>query len=252
MDIRSNPPSAHELTFMAELSEEEVFAACRADNGLHKLTGADGGCGTPSHQDQWTGPALTKAAAHRFEQRRRCHGCREWWQSSAGGISGVFSIVLVVIIVLYAAFIIASPALIDNVIIGSPGEPKFVAKTFLQITMPVKVVVGSICALLIVFAVWTIRRVTCARASTLVEIARTDEERLHSKWLVVRAVTLLLSAKGPASPWFAHVTLAKELFETFLQILNVAGYAEQGYSPGGTCTGASTMVISGTVMSHRY
>ena len=239
MDIRSSPPPAHELTFMAELSEEEDFAACRADNSLHKLTGADGGCGAPTHVE------LTIRKAQ--EEPSRGHGCRTWWNSSTGGMSGVFSIVLAVIIVLYAAFIIASPALIDNVIIEKP-----VAGKFLKITMPVNVVVGSICALLIVFAVWTIRRVTCARASTLVEIARTEEERLHSKWLVVRAATLLLIAKGPASPWFAHVTLAKELFETFLQILNVAGYAEQGYSPGGTCTGASTMVISGTVMSHRY
>ena len=152
-----------------------------------------------SHQEQGAA-AVTKAAAHRPERQRRCRGCDEWWQSSAGGKSGVFSVVLGVIIVLYAAFIVASPFVSDtvvSVISGIPGS----AETFLQITMPVKVVVGSICGLLFLFAAWTIHRSTCARKSTLEDIAKTAEARRNSKWFAIRVFELLQEGKGPNSPY---------------------------------------------------
>ena len=146
-----------------------------------------------SHQDQWT-TAVTKAAAHRSEQRRRCRGCRAWWRSSAGGKSGVFSVVLAVVIMLYAAFIVASSAVVDAIIDTGTAE------RYLQITMSVKVVVGSICALLILFGAWTIRRATCARESTLEDITKTAEARRDSKWFAIRVFTLIQEEKGPSSP----------------------------------------------------
>ena len=147
-----------------------------------------------SHQDQWT-TAVTKAAAHRSEQRRRCRGCRSWWRSSAGGKSGVFSVILAVVIMLYAAFIVASPVL-AGILTGDDN----VAETFLQITMSVKVVVGSICVLLFFFGAWTIHRATCARESTLDDIAKTAEARRDSKWFAIRVFTLIQEEKGPSSP----------------------------------------------------
>jgi hypothetical protein len=146
-----------------------------------------------SHQDQWT-IAVTKAAAHRSEQRRRCRGCRSWWWSSAGGKSGVFSVVLAVVIMLYAAFIVASSAVVDAIIDTGTAE------RYLQIAMSVKVVVGSICALLILFGAWTIHRATCARESTLEDIAKTAEARRDSKWFAIRVFTLIQEEKGPSSP----------------------------------------------------
>ena len=146
-----------------------------------------------SHQDQWTN-AATKAAAHRAEQRRRCRGCRAWWRSSAGGKSGVFSVVLAVVIMLYAAFIVASSAVVDAIIDTGTAE------RYLQIAMSVKVVVGSICALLILFGAWTIRRATCARESTLEDITKTAEARRDSKWFAIRVFTLIQEEKGPNSP----------------------------------------------------
>jgi hypothetical protein len=146
-----------------------------------------------SHQDKWT-TAVTKAAAHRSEQRRRCHGCRSWWRSSAGGKSGVFSVVLAVIIMVYAVCIAASPIVADILI----GE--HITEPFLQITMSVKVVVGSICVLLFFFGAWTIHRATCARESTLEDIATTAEARRDSKWFAIRVFTLIQEEKGPNSP----------------------------------------------------
>jgi hypothetical protein len=148
---------------------------------------------TNSHQDQRT-TAVTKAAAHRSEQRR-CRGCRAWWQSSAGGKSGVFSVVLAVIIMLYAAFIVASPV-VNDALTGVDN----ISETYMQVTMSVKVVVGSICALLIFFGAWTIRRATCARESTLEDIAKTTEARRDSKWFAIRVFTLIKEQKGPNSP----------------------------------------------------
>ena len=145
-----------------------------------------------SRQDQWT-TAVTKAAAHRSE-RRRCRGCREWWQSSAGGKSGVFSVILAVVIVLYAAIIVALPFVADELTHAGTAE------TYLHVTMSVQVVVGSICVMLIFFAVWTIRRATCARESTLEDIAKTAEARRDSKWFVIRVFELIQEGKGPNSP----------------------------------------------------
>ena len=148
-----------------------------------------------SHQEQGTA-AVTNAAAHRSERQRRCRGCDEWWQSSAGGKSGVFSVVLGVIIVLYATLIVALPFQADA-LTGLKGT----AETYLQLTMSVNVVVGSICGLLFLFAVWTIRRATCARKSTLEDIAKTAEARRHSKWFAIRMFELLQEGKGPNSPY---------------------------------------------------
>ena len=146
-----------------------------------------------SHQDKWT-TAVTKAAAHRSKQQRRCRGCGSWWRSSAGGKSGVFSVVLVVIIMVYAALIVASPVVADILF----GE--HVAEPFLQITMSVKVVVGLICVLLFFFGAWTIHPATCARESTLEDIATTAEARRDSKWFAIRVFTLIQEEKGPSSP----------------------------------------------------
>ena len=147
-----------------------------------------------SRQDQWT-TAVTKAAAHRSEQRRPCRGCRAWWQSSAGGKSGVFSVVLAVIIMLDAVLIVALP-FVGELLTGVPNA----AEIYFQVTMSVKVVVGSTSVLLILFGAWTIRRVTCARESTLEDIAKTAEARRNSKWLVIRVFTLIQEGKGPNSP----------------------------------------------------
>jgi len=151
-----------------------------------------------SHQDQWT-TAVTKAAAHRSEQRRPCRGCRAWWRSSAGGKSGVVSIVLAVIIVLYAALIVALPALTDAVVKAETGI-RNAAEVLFQVTTYVKVIVGSISMLLIFFGAWTIRRATCARESTLEDIAKTAEARRDSKWFAIRVFELIQEEKGPNSP----------------------------------------------------
>jgi len=152
----------------------------------------------PSSQGQWT-TAMNKAAAHRSERRRRCRGCREWWRSSAGGKSGVFSVVLVVIIMTYAALIVASPWVVEVLTGTTPGN----VEAYIQIgfSMPAQVVVAAICVLLIFFGVWTIRRATCARKSTLEDITKTAEARRHSKWLAVRLFELVQEVKGPNSPY---------------------------------------------------
>ena len=130
-------------------------------------------------------------------QRRRCRGCRKWWRSSAGGKSGVVSVVLAVTIMLYAGFIVASPFFVDN-LVGDTGDT---AETYLRITISVNVVVGTICVLLILFAVWTIRRITCARKSTLEDIAKTSEARRDSKWFAIRMFELVQEKKGPQSAY---------------------------------------------------
>ena len=107
----------------------------------------------------------------------------------------MFSVVLAVIIMLYAVLIVVLPFVaepltgIDNV-----------AETYLQVHMSVQVVVGSICVLLILFGAWTIRRATCARESTLEDIAKTAEARRDSKWFAIRVFTLIQEVKGPNSP----------------------------------------------------
>ena len=108
----------------------------------------------------------------------------------------MFSVVLGVIIVLYATLIVALPFQADA-LTGLKGT----AETYLQLTMSVNVVVGSICGLLFLFAVWTIRRATCARKSTLEDIAKTAEARRNSKWFAIRMFELLQEGKGPNSPY---------------------------------------------------
>ena len=107
----------------------------------------------------------------------------------------MFSVVLAVIIMMYAAFIVATPFVADYLI-----GLNYAADTYLQITMSVKVVVGSISVLLIFFGAWAIRRATCARESTLEDIAKTAEARRNSKWFAIRMFTLIQEGKGPNSP----------------------------------------------------
>ena len=107
----------------------------------------------------------------------------------------MFSVVLVFIIMLYAALTLASPV-VAEILTGVDN----VAELYLQITMSVKVVVGSICVLLILFGAWTIRRATCARESTLEDIATTTKARRDSKWFAIRVFTLIREEKGPNSP----------------------------------------------------
>ena len=106
----------------------------------------------------------------------------------------MFSVILAVVIVLYAAIIVALPFVADELTHAGTAE------TYLHVTMSVQVVVGSICVMLIFFAVWTIRRATCARESTLEDIAKTAEARRDSKWFAIRVFTLIQEVKGPNSP----------------------------------------------------
>ena len=138
-------------------------------------------------------------------QRRRCRGCRKWWRSSAGGKSGVVSVVLAVIILLYAGFIVASPFVIRALLNAAEGNNEEVnvvnADTYLQLTTSVNVVVGSICVLLVLFTVRTIHRITCARKRTLVDIAKTSEARRDSKWYAIRMFERVREKKEPNSPY---------------------------------------------------
>ena len=105
------------------------------------------------------------------------------------------SVVLAVVIMLYAGFIVASPFVAD-ILVDQP-----VAESYLHITISVNVVVGSICVLLVLFAVWTIHRVTCARKSTLEDIAKTSAARRDSKWFAIRMFELVQEKKGPQSAY---------------------------------------------------
>ena len=226
---------------------------------------------------------------------RQCRGCHEWWRSAAGGASGVLSIILALSIAAYALFIISTPIGSDRLV-----DKNEAAETYLKITVPVQVVVGSLCGLVILFSLWTIRKITCDRRRTLHALEKTTVRRRESKWLVIRVIELLQEKKGPNSPYvvkvlsvgqgclffreaagqplthhththnarthsctlFLHVlaqmffspllrehcsrifsrvtsrvirywaciVFAKELVETGLQIINVVGYANRGYS----------------------
>ena len=107
----------------------------------------------------------------------------------------MFSVVLAVIIMLDAVLIVALP-FVGELLTGVPNA----AEIYFQVTMSVKVVVGSTSVLLILFGAWTIRRVTCARESTLEDIAKTAEARRNSKWFAIRVFELIQEAKGPNSP----------------------------------------------------
>ena len=192
---------AHSFDGMVDTTDSDA-AAMPEDNHGDNHGGGSGASRTwpavDSHQEQGTA-ALVTAAANNSEQRRQCRGCREWWQSSAGGVLGVFSIILAVIIVLYAALIVALPALTDAVVKAETGI-RNAAEVLFQVTTYVKVIVGSISMLLIFFGAWTIRRATCARESTLEDIAKTAEARRDHTWFAIRVFTLIQEGKGPNSP----------------------------------------------------
>ena len=68
-------------------------------------------------------------------------------------------------------------------------------------------VVGSICVVLMLYALWTMYRITCARRSHLELIKTGVEKRRASKWRVVRVVQAILDVKGPGSPCWAEINL---------------------------------------------
>ena len=89
---------------------------------------------------------------------------------------------------------------------------------------------GLLCGILIVFSLWAIRDATCAWRRTLRREHDAIYARRHSTWRVVRIFECGIEAKGPGSVIWAEITLAKEVVETVLQILNVLDYASRGYT----------------------
>ena len=160
-------------------------------------------------------------------RRRRCtESCQDWWRSSAGGKSGVANVVIAIIIVAFGFGIATAPVWLEVM-----TKVSQVSEIYLQLTVPIQAFVGIICGVLIVFTFRAIRRVTCARRSTLKDIEDTAVARRHSKWRIIRVFECIMEAKGPGSVVWAEFTLAKEvLVETSLQIINVLDYANRGYS----------------------
>ena len=115
------------------------------------------------------------------------------------------SVVLAVIIMLYAGFIVASPFVTRAVLKAAEefhdNANAVNADTYLQLTTSVNVVVGSICVLLVLFTVRTIHRITCARKRTLEDIAKTSEARRDSKWYAIRMFERVREKKEPNSPY---------------------------------------------------
>ena len=159
------------------------------------------------------------------DRRRCCSGCCDWYESSAGGKSGIVSVALSIIIAIYAAFIGVSPFVVDAI------SGAHTAETFLQMNPAVQVVVGVLCGLLIFLALWTVRRSTCARQSILSEIKATAHGRRASEWRAVRAFACVVLVIGPSSYHWAHLKLVGEIFDAAIQIRTAALFADQGYTP---------------------
>ena len=160
---------------------------------------------------------------------RHDDSCTDWWRSSAGGISGVVNVILATFIVVYAATLAAWPDVVSAIAAAENPSAMLLVPPFLQ-TVEAKEAVIAICGVLFLFALWVIRRVTCARRSTLRDFEATANERQHSKWRVVRMYECVKETKGPGSAIWIEITLAKEVVETGLQIINLVDYAGHGYS----------------------
>ena len=128
-----------------------------------------------------------------------------WWKSSSGGWAGVLSVFLLVVIMLYAAIIaLSGPAM--AMLVGSEGDT---AEMYLQYTMAAQVIVGCGCVLLIIKAIWTLRRITCVWRSTRLGKAKTDESKRRSKSAIIRAGMALKLVLRPSSPVWGHFMLVK-------------------------------------------
>ena len=211
----------HQLTFTEEESESSV-------TNDHQLSFSEEESESNEEGDEDDAAIPRRRLGSRGSYaaiRRRCRGCRRWWQSSAGGKSGVLSVVLSFVIALYALFLATSPYIV--VVLTEVSD----AADYLKLNIVVQVVVASICGLLLLFTVKTVSQVTCSEHTTLRHIKEAAARRRASAWGAVRAFQWIKEARGPSSPIYAHVTLTKEIVETVLQIFNVAGYADRGYSP---------------------
>jgi hypothetical protein len=219
----------HQLTFTEEESESSID---------HQLTFAEeetesDECG----EDDAAIPARRRSCCC----RRCCGGCRRWWQSSAGGKSGVLTVVLSFVIALYALFLASSPKIVDLL----TGESD--AQDYLKLNIPVQVVVASLCGLLLLYTVKTVGQGTCSEHTTLQRIEKKAARRRASAWGAVRLFQWIKEVRGASSPIYAHVTLTKEIVETVLQILNVAGYAYRGYTPAALYLYCAVIALNASV-----
>ena len=140
---------------------------------------------------------------------------------SNGRNTMIVSVVLASLIGVYALWLAAWGSFFDWLSPMDGGAST--ADVFLGMPIATQGVTGTICGVLFVFTIYTIRRVTCRRRSTLESFKTEYETRGASKWRIVRAYQLFQWAKGPNSPHWGEFTLAKEGIETGLQIINVAG-----------------------------
>ena len=218
-----------ELTFVEDQSSSDSVdgdgasvdrdGGASADDDADSLHGGTGNDDTKTKDGDQQPPLPTPARSRRY-----CRdNCADWWRSSAGGKSGIANIFLAIFIILYAAFIALSRE-VGSLLIEIDATP------FFQMTLGGIVVVGGTSGVLILFTLWVLRRITCARRGTLKEFEETANERRHSKWRVVQVFECVKEAKGPGSAIWAEITLAKEVVETGLQIINIANYAGSGYS----------------------
>jgi hypothetical protein len=77
-------------------------------------------------------PTLSSAAPNPNSARRSlCQSCSDWWASSAGGTSGVLSIVFVSVLAFYAALTAAMSTFIDAITNFEPGTST--AEDFVQV-----------------------------------------------------------------------------------------------------------------------
>ena len=106
---------------------------------------------------------------------------------------------------------------------GRPGVREMVLVTPL-----VSWAVGIMCGVLLARVLWALVSITCRHGATHVAVGRRLRAQKKSEWRVVRAWDLFELLTSPGGRFFDVFEFVREIMESFLQILAVGEFADNG------------------------
>ena len=145
------------------------------------------------------------------------------WCKDEGGMGMMIIVTLCFSIInLLLLLVLHCTALFDK-LQGRPGVRKM-----LLVTPAVVMAVGAVCSILLARVVWALISITCRHSATFTLVGQRLREQKHSRWRLVRAFDLYELYTSPGGRFFDLFEFAREVLETFLQILAVREYGDNG------------------------
>ena len=166
--------------------------------------------------------SFLSASAEALRPANNARRTRVWCKDEGGMGMMIIVTLCFTIINLLLLLVLHCTALFDK-LQGRPGVRKM-----LLVTPAVVMAVGVVCSILLGRVVWALISITCRHGATFTLVGQRLREQKHSRWRLVRAFDLYELYTSPGGRFFDLFEFAREVLESFLQILAVREYGDNG------------------------